>query len=273
MQVENFLLIIGAMKCGTSSLYKYLIQHPEVAECHKKEPGFFSNRNYQARDLESYSQLWNFIPGQHSVALEASTEYTKFPYFSGVAERIHDLNANFKFIYIVRDPIERIESHYTHGQSQNWKFSQKPLEEEIDSRLINISRYAMQLDEYLKYFSREQILVINFSNFKNSPDDCLKEICKFSDINQDFEFSPIGQSNSATSKVIDGPEWKLLKPLTKPLPHKKRQAIRQKLGKPISGRFRLSEQAKESAILQLKDDLFRLQSEYEVDISNWGLNL
>ena len=107
--IDNFALIIGAMKAGTTSLFKYLSQHPEICACQEKEPNFFASDINWSKGLDWYQNLWKWNQDLHKIALEASTFYTRLPE-ANAAERIAQIKAKFKFIYILRNPVERIES-------------------------------------------------------------------------------------------------------------------------------------------------------------------
>jgi len=113
--ISNFVFIIGAMKCGTSSLFEYLAEHPEIARCSVKEPGFFSADTSWKKGIDWYQQLWQWDSKVHKIALETSVDYTKAHIYRDVARKISTLKANCKFIYIMRNPLYRIESHYIHG--------------------------------------------------------------------------------------------------------------------------------------------------------------
>ncbi len=101
----NFALLIGAMKCGTTSVYDYLVTHPQVARCSVKEPNFFGGETW-SKGPDYYRGLWkDYDPALHSCALEASVYYTKLPQYRHTATRIAKFPGKFKFLYIVRDPI------------------------------------------------------------------------------------------------------------------------------------------------------------------------
>src|SRR5262245_7209987 len=101
----NF-LVIGAMKCGTSSLYQYLRSHPQVFMPNDPdEVNFFSRR-----DLERWSEWYRrlFAEAGSAVAIgERSTNYTKYPSIPDVPTRIARSIPDAKLIYLIRDPIER----------------------------------------------------------------------------------------------------------------------------------------------------------------------
>lgn len=178
-------IIIGAMKSGTSSLYSYLKQHPEICSCITKEPEFFSERlGKKQYKLDNYLDLFKIDHKIHKFSLEASTGYTKFPTEPGVPKRIKEYGLNPKFIYIIRNPLERIRSHYNFMHEKNFSWNNK-----IDSpHLINTSSYYLQLQEYRKYFPVKDILILDFDDLKNDPKKTCQDVFQF--INAS-EFNPI----------------------------------------------------------------------------------
>ena len=75
--IENFAIIIGAMKAGTTTLFDHLAAHPAIAPASPKEPGFFAFEEKFDAGLASYEALFDFDAESHKWALEASTDYTK----------------------------------------------------------------------------------------------------------------------------------------------------------------------------------------------------
>ncbi|NER51570.1 MAG: hypothetical protein F6J92_33995, partial [Symploca sp. SIO1A3] len=111
---NNFAVIIGAMKCGTTSLFYYLSEHPQITAAKDKEPHFFSYDSNFAKGMSCYQALWDWQP-EHLIALEASSTYTMHPKYLDVPERIAQVkDAEFRFIYVMRHPFARIESHIRH---------------------------------------------------------------------------------------------------------------------------------------------------------------
>jgi hypothetical protein len=117
----RFGLIVGAMKCGTTSLFNYLAAHPEVAACRTKEPNYFSSDDFRPDDPQSYFSLWNWQPGVHKIAIEASVNYSKIPTNPNCADRIAQFSdCDFRFIYCMRNPFDRIASYVYHGLHAGW---------------------------------------------------------------------------------------------------------------------------------------------------------
>jgi hypothetical protein len=162
VNIPNF-LIIGAMKAGTTSLYKYLRSNPQVFMPAKEEPNFFVDEEDVGRwnrGLGWYEQL--FEGAEEAVAVgEASPKYTNYPHHEGVPARVAKVIPDARLIYLVRHPIERIVSHYRLAVRMRPRLASKPLEETLLHRTrVDASRYAMQIEQYLQYFPREQLLII-----------------------------------------------------------------------------------------------------------------
>ncbi len=280
--IDNFALIIGGMKCGTTSLFSYLAQHPQISACSEKEPRFFTNDKKWAKGFDWYQNLWNWNPTEHKVALEASVSYTRIPLRPNAAERIAEVKekANFKFIYIVRNPIDRIESHYTHGKAQNWAETQQPLSEGINRHLIEVSQYARQIEEYYKRFPANDILLLNFEYLKTKPLNFVRKVCRFLDIDPDYKFQGLDTIHNANNqRLVDESLWKsmsrikLLRSLAGLMPTKQKQILYNCFGRKIEGNLKLSLEQKKFVLSELREDLRKLSLEYGVDVESWGIEV
>ena len=116
-------VIIGAQKSGTSSLYRYLAQHPQVRECVLKEVHYFDGGLEDGIDTYALGPSWyrshfplkrEMTPGLQT--FEASPLYLLHPL---VAERIAGLMPQAKLVAMLRDPTERALSHYFHNVRDN----------------------------------------------------------------------------------------------------------------------------------------------------------
>lgn len=97
------LVVIGGMKCGTSSLHYYLSLHPQISMSEPKELSFFAENWPRGRDwYEAH------FPEDLPIRGESSPNYMKHPAFPGVPERMVSLVPDAKLVYLVRDPIARI---------------------------------------------------------------------------------------------------------------------------------------------------------------------
>jgi len=283
VKIDNFALIVGAMKCGTTSLFHYLAEHPEIAPCSKKEAFFFSASCWD-KGFDWYQSLWqNWNPKQHKIALEASVDYTRIPTYANAAERIFSLQdrAKFKFIYIMRNPLDRIESHYTHGKAAGWEGIEKTSSTTtIDRDLIVPSLYGMQIAEYYKRFPTENILLLNFDDLKQNTRELLEKVCEFLEIDPDYEFQGINEVHNANkNRIADERLWISLKKLpvlrsiAKQIPKKYKKTIYNLFGKKLQKNIKLSRQQKQLVWQELEPDLQKLDREYGFDVSCWDIKI
>lgn len=165
--LPNF-LIIGAAKAGTTSLYNYLRVHPQVFMSNPKELKFFVQEMNWSRGLQWYER--HFDPAGDVVAIgEASTHYTAYPYFGGVPERIAEVLPDVRLIYLVRQPIDRMVSFFL-MRIRAGKERERSMEKALlaNPRYIDGSRYAMQIEQYLKYFPREHLVILKSEDLRNA---------------------------------------------------------------------------------------------------------
>lgn len=171
-------VIIGAMKCGTSSLHEQLALRSGLWMSTPKEPNFFSDGELVRRGLADYSALFG---GAHADQLcgESSTHYTKLPTYAGTAERMREFLPRAKFIYIMRDPIDRMVSQYIH------EWTQREFEGDIEDavltceRYVAYSSYARQLKPFLAGWGPDHVLPICFERMVRSPNEELARVCAF----------------------------------------------------------------------------------------------
>ena len=277
LKIDNFCLIIGAMKSGTTTLFSYLNEHPEIARSYPKEPNFFASDENFAKGITWYENLWDFNPEIHKLALEGSTNYTKVPRFPNAAERIATIEgARFKFIYIMRDPIKRIESHYAHvisSKTTKDNYTYTPGSIEIRPSMINTSRYAMQIEQYYQHFPKDSILLLDFEDLKNNLQPLMHEVCDFLEINPEFNYSSVKPVNQSKGKTIDGPLWKYVAPAAQHLPQTPKKIVRKLCSQSLSVKERLTDGQKEFILRELRDDLLKLNQEFGFDTSKWGISV
>jgi len=177
--------IVGAAKAGTTSLYAYMRQHPEVFMPDLKEPHFFSGVRatddqsvyvQSIADEDEYLRL--FLPGKDYKRIgEASPSYLWHP---EAAARIHAANPNARIIILLRDPIERAYSHYlmdVRRGRQTLPFLEA-VRKDYDSPekgwgvshlYVELGLYEEQVARYINLFGEEQVLVLPFDDLKRDP--------------------------------------------------------------------------------------------------------
>jgi hypothetical protein len=155
--------VIGAQKSGTSSLHEYLDRHPDISMPRpKKEVNFFLPWIYP-RGTEWYLSHFRDDGLMHG---EASPEYTNYPYFGDVAPRMHEHVPDARLIYIMRDPVARLVSHWQHVYAReiiHVGLAELTRGERFgESEYVWRSRYMFQLDRYREHFGDDAILLLTF---------------------------------------------------------------------------------------------------------------
>lgn len=172
-------IIIGAMKCATSTLHEQLARQPGLFMATPKEPNFFSDDEQWERGLQWYGSLFAAAAGD-TLCGESSTHYTKLPTYPDTIRRMQETFPRpIKLIYIMRDPIERLVSQYIHEWTQ--RVISEPIDDAIRSHpeLVQYSRYALQIEPYLETFGPEAVLPVFFERLLASPQEELVRICRF----------------------------------------------------------------------------------------------
>lgn len=171
-------IIIGAMKCATSTLHDQLALQPGIFTSQLKEPNFFSDDDCYARGWEWYSSHFQEALPQ-MLCGESSTHYTKLPTYPQTVERLRRHLPQVKLIYVMRHPIDRLVSQYVHEWTQRNISVEIARALERHPELIEYSRYAFQLQPFLEAFGREQILPVFFERLLSAPQEELERICRF----------------------------------------------------------------------------------------------
>ncbi len=285
MTIDNFALIIGTMKGGTTSLFNYLAQHPQVAPCTYKEPNFFAYQSNFDKGFDYYQSLWNWQPDTHKIAVEASVNYTRSS-LSDVMNSAANIakykdRAKFKFIYLLRNPLVRIESHYAHGIAYKTKKIPDRTIEALDQEILDTTKYAKQIAEYEQRFPNDSILLLNFDDLKQNPIDLMQKVCQFLEIDPTYQFQNLNSiHNDGSNKKIrinwyglNIPMKAKIHRLLRQIPSSYKQPLHSLLGGKTHNKFTLSQEQKDYILQELAADLRTLNQTYGFDISRWGLNL
>jgi hypothetical protein len=203
------LFIIGASKSATTSLHRYLSTHSEILMSQPKEPHFFVEEVHWSRGWNWYMSL--FANGKQVKILgEASGYYTWYPIYKGVPQRIASHIPAPKFIYILREPIQRAVSHY-------WYYvhllrESRPMLEAFHAspEYVEVGRYAMQLEQYLEFFRLDQFFLTTSERLRKAPNEVLREIYQFLGVGERNPGEDVEQIHHETPKEIMIPRWPVL---------------------------------------------------------------
>jgi hypothetical protein len=159
-------MIIGAMKSGTTTLHHILQQHPEIVTGVRKELNFFRPRIERKNMLPAYEALFPRLDKtRHAFTLDSSTNYTKPGMWDCAPSAIARLPGRKRLIYVLRNPIERIESHVAHNIAQGrWTADDWP-----KKHVVGVSAYARQLAKFEAVGLLDDILLVDFADLSVDP--------------------------------------------------------------------------------------------------------
>src|SRR5215212_8193151 len=178
------LVVIGAARCGTTSLHRYLHLHPDIAMSGEKELNFFS---FDARWQRGISWYERQFPSGTPVRGESSPSYSIYPRSPNVPARMARVVPDARLIYLVRDPVERVVSFYRFARFVLRNETRELTEavREFDaSRYVVGSRYALQLERYLDYYPRGHILVVEQRDLLHRRAETMRLVFGFAGVNE-----------------------------------------------------------------------------------------
>ena len=191
-------IIIGFERCGTTSLYEYLIRHPNIKPAVVKEIHFFDK--YFQRGVNWYRTCFPLFMPKNSLTGEASPSYGISPY---IPKRIKKLVPNAKFIILLRNPIDRAYSHYNREKFLNnepLSFADAILQEENRTKneyekmlqnefyfsdeyrtysYLKNGIYVDKLKRWFDIFPREQFLILQTEEFEKNPSKIYNQTLEF----------------------------------------------------------------------------------------------
>ena len=204
------LVVIGGAKTGSTSLHYYLGRHPEIFMSPKKEVRFFSDHFEEGAGW--YRSHFRDA-GTFTIRGETSPQYTAFPQVTGVPERMRGLIPGAKLIYIVRDPLARMWSHFAFvtpvSDPEEFRGALTPLE---TNPFVAGSRQCWQLEQYLPYFPLENILIVTSEELRHDRRAALARVFSFLGVEETFYSGDcdielnvsmvIPREHSAVSKLV-----------------------------------------------------------------------
>ena len=215
------LIVIGAAKSGTTTLYHYLCRHPQIFMSTPKEPEFFARDDRYGLGVDWYTSLFSQAKA-NQVCGEGSTKYTRFPLFRESAPRMFQLLPHAKLIYIMRNPVDQAYSYYVQRikTAQNTKTQlevRESFEETIEKEpfFLSMSNYMQQIERYLEFYSRNSFLFLLIEDLIEDTANTLRKVCKFVGVNDQIDLieANLIAANQAKTHV----EWFIRSRTTAPL--------------------------------------------------------
>jgi hypothetical protein len=199
--LPNF-FVIGAAKCGTTSFASYLAQHEQIHVSPVNEPRFFAapdpERPFPGRRVGERSEYEALFDSDAPLRGEVCGAYSQHPWRAGVARRIHALVPDARFVYLVGDPIRRVESHYVQTVAEEGEM--RPIGEALGDiedpqhPAVCPGRYAQQLDQYLALFDRERVLVVDQDDLLSRRQQTLTDVFAFLGVDPQYSSPAFAQT-------------------------------------------------------------------------------
>jgi len=195
----QYLIIGGAPKAATTSLFRYLAEHPDICPASRKETYFFAREfDYKkvctlSDTLEAFESYLTHCSNSDRLRIEA-TPYTL--YSEGIAQKIVGMSGNTVMLFILRDPVERLFSDYRmQVRRGNRRYQKKAFREyvEIQSRSRSKVPTPLELGCYIEYlrpffttFGRDRVIILFFEELKKNPFAEIQKLCRVLGINEGF---------------------------------------------------------------------------------------
>jgi hypothetical protein len=305
MTMPNF-FIVGAQKAGTTSLYHYLNQHPQVYMSPIKEPFFFDHemdskgevvrREFGGHrqpprftNIEEYSALFEGVRGEKAIG-EATPLYIYAP---GTAERIERYVPGAKSIALLRNPADRAYSAFLYavriGVEPLTDFAQALREEPLRMRngwhyvfhYRSRGLYYQQLKRYYEVFGRERLGVWLYEDMREDPASVAQSVFRFLEVDDTFASDTTSRHNPAgvpasvsaraairvTDKAV-GVLRKVLAPTSGmlPLAFKMRRLVQSRV---LTEPPPIDPELREGLVEGYKEDILRVQDLIGRDLSTW----
>jgi hypothetical protein len=204
-QVDFF--VVGAPKCGTTSLNRYLCDHKDIVMSSPKETNYFSSEEllkqslfYKEKVIQTERDYMEcFSDAEEKVLGDGSVSYLFYP---GVAEKLHNYNPEARIIVLLRDPVERAFSHYLMDSRIGYVnvgfeeiFRNKDQYKLFYQQYFELSEYSSQVKRYIDIFGTDQVLVLHDVELRNDPEGVLVNLSRFLAVDP-FESIEVGRAHN-----------------------------------------------------------------------------
>ena len=297
--MPNF-LIFGAQKSGTTTLADHLSKHPQVYMSPMKEPGFFDFENrtpdfkgpkdkelyqHMVTDLAAYQGLFSGVTDEQAIG-EATTWYL---YSQQAPVRIKHYLPDVKLIAILRNPVDRAYSAFLHARRDDRETVHNFVEalDQEDARIAQnweylwrykqMGFYFPQLSRYFEQFPPAQIRIYLFDDLSARPTELLDDICDFleidaalmPEISKRYNVSGIPKNRLLHNLVVS--QDSLVKRAIRPfIPSEAvRQQIRSRISKRNLSKPEMSAEAREKLVGVYREDVAKLETLIDRDLSHW----
>jgi hypothetical protein len=285
MKKPDFFLV-GAAKAGTTSIFKYLLQHPSIFIPDIKEPHYFSEfpqpRAPRLENDEAYLALFEHCP-EEATAGDASTSYLYSP---NAARRIHDLNPKARILIVLRNPIDRAYSFYWHNRRE---FAEdQSFEHALDAEprrvmegtpfryhYVTSGLYFEQVKRYLDVFGADAVLIHLFEDLKRDPAGLCQRIFQFLGVDPHYPvdtgsiYNPGGENRNRMVGWLVSPQFPGRKLIRSVFPRASRSAKHWLMAKNITSPKPMNPDTRARLASAFRSDIERLEDLISRDLTTW----
>lgn len=292
MVLPNF-FVIGASSGGSTSLYSYLKQHPQIFMSPNKEPHFFADKKgpgvigykkIKIDTLEKYEALFDGVTNEKAIG-EASVSYLYCP---NTPSRIIDMVPDAKFVAILRDPVDRAYSNFKRCVWKN-QDTVKTFEEALALEPTRIEEdgcpfvwlyknkgfYYGQLKRYFDAVGQDRVKVFLSEDLRSQPQKVSSELFDFLDVDSQFipDFSKKENVSSIPKNKFlhnlstqSNPVKSVFKSL---IPENIAVGMREKVKTLNRSQTKPSDEMRKRLVSDYREDILKLQDLIQRDLSNW----
>ena len=291
--IPNF-LIVGAPKCGTTAMWRYLHQHPKIYLSQRKDLHYFgSDLTFLKRERFSKDEYLSHFDNTNEIAIgEASVWYL---YSQNAAKEIFEFNPNMKIVIMLRDPVQMVYAHYTQMKfnglgDEDLSTFEEALEAEparkegtripkhcpLTCTLFyrEIAKLATQIERYLEIFPKEQILFLFQEDMKTNINELYKKTLQFLEVSDDYtpDFTRVNTHKEVRFEILRKVIGKTPQSLKDRIPKRPRKLLSKTIRKYNSKhaeRKKLSPKTDRMLRNELVGEIGRLEEICGRDLNHW----
>jgi Sulfotransferase family len=280
-------IVIGVAKGGTTSIYRYLDQHPEIFMCPEKGTNFFGYedardwrwheegeppllRHFKVTTLVEYQAVFDGVTDERAVG-EVSPQYFRCP---TAARRIHDCVPSVKLVASLRNPADRAFSGFLMRTRRGETVGDAHVELTPDSSHVKEGFYYPRMKRYYDAFDREQIKVYLFDEFKKSPADLVRDLFGFLDVDAAFVPDTTVQHNPANvpksaflNRIFYQP--RVIRGVKAVLPARLEEVAKRLRQRNLSPAPSFPADLRASLLEHYREDILQLEELIDRDLSGW----
>lgn len=280
-------IVIGVAKGGTTSIYRYLDQHPDVFMCPDKGPNYFGYedarnwqwheegeppllRHFKVATLEEYEALFAGVTDEGAVG-EVSPQYFRCP---TAARRIHEVIPDVKLVASLRNPADRAFSGFLMRTRRGETVDEAHVELTAESSHVKEGFYYARMKRFYDAFDREQIKIYLFDEFRKDPAEVVRDLLGFLDVDTGFvpdttvKHNPANVPRSALlNRVLYQP--RVIRAAKAVLPARLERTAKRLRQRNLSPAPSFPADLRAQLLDLYREDILRLEELVDRDLSGW----